>query len=159
MRVRRRVKWGECDPAGVVYAPRFCDYVVEAQDAFMGHLLGIPLQQRLAELDLGTPAKALQLVFHSSLRPEQAFDMHVFVSGIRVRSFDLLIEAQEPEGTRLFSARFSAVCVHHTVRESRPLPLLLRERLETYQARYPVGHDEFATAPSRLARTADAADD
>ncbi len=25
--VRRRVKWGECDPAGVVYTPSFSEYV------------------------------------------------------------------------------------------------------------------------------------
>lgn len=26
--VRRRVKWGECDPAGVVYTVTFSEYVI-----------------------------------------------------------------------------------------------------------------------------------
>ncbi|NDZ18011.1 thioesterase [Variovorax sp. WS11] len=147
VRMRRRVRWGECDPAGVVYTPRFCDYIVEALDAFMERLLGVPLQQRMAEIDLGTPAKAMQFVFHHSLRPDQEFDMRVFVSDIRVRSFDLAMEARDLEGLRLFDAQFSAVCVHRAVRESRPLPAVLRERLEAYRASFPFGNDELDMPP------------
>ena len=28
--VRRRVRWGECDPAGVVYTATFADYAISA---------------------------------------------------------------------------------------------------------------------------------
>ena len=165
--VRRRVKWGECDPAGVVYTPRFCDYVVEGLDLFMRHLVGVPLQERMAELDLGTPAKAMQLVFHRSLRPDQEFDLRVYVGDIRVRSFDLAMDAWEPDGARVFSALLSVVCVHHAVRESRPVPAPLRQRLEAYQARFPYISDDASddaviaqadvAMPLRQARTTDTA--
>ena len=169
VKVRRRVKWGECDPAGVVYTPRFCDYVVEGLDVFMRHLVGVPLQERMAELDLGTPAKAMQLVFHRSLRPDQEFDLRVCVGEIRVRSFDLAMDAFEPEGDRVFSAMLSVVCVHHAQRKSRPVAALLRQRLEAYRARLPYisdgASDDAAIAqadvdmPSRQARTTDTAGD
>lgn len=167
VRMRRRVKWGECDPAGVVYTPRFCDYVVEGLDVFMRHLVGEPLQEQMAELDLGTPAKAMQFVFHRSLRPDQEFDLRVYVGDIRVRSFDLTMDAREPEGARVFSALFSVVCVHHAVRESRSVPAPLRQRLEAYRARFPYSSDDAsddavigqadAAVPLRQARTTDAA--
>lgn len=136
------MKWGECDPAGVVYTPRFCDYVVEALHVFLEQLLGTPLQTRMAEIDLGTPAKAMQFVFHNSLWPDQDFDIQVFVKDIRVRSFDLAMEARDLEGGRLFFALFSVVCVHHAIRKSRAIPGLLRERLEAYQARFPFNQDD-----------------
>ena len=45
------------------------------------------------------------------------------------------------------------------VRLQRRVNQRLRVRLKAYPARFPVEHDEFATVPSRQARTADAADD
>ena len=32
--VRRRVRFGDCDPAGVVYTVQFSEYVVSAMDLF-----------------------------------------------------------------------------------------------------------------------------
>lgn len=32
--IRRRVKWGDCDPAGVVYTPMFSEYVISAAELF-----------------------------------------------------------------------------------------------------------------------------
>lgn len=135
--LRRRVKWGECDPAGVVYTPRFADYVAEALHAFLEGLLEGPLQKKLAELDLGTPAKAMQFVFHRSLWPEQEFDIEVRGGEIRTRSFDLDFHARDLEGRPVFDTRLSAVCVFHRVRESRPIPQALRERLDAYRAHFP----------------------
>ncbi len=34
VKVRRRVRWGECDPAQVVYTPRFADYLAAAYSWF-----------------------------------------------------------------------------------------------------------------------------
>lgn len=134
----RRVKWGECDPAGAVYTPRFADYIVEAFHEFLAFMLEGSLQEKLREHDLGTPAKALSLVFHKSLWPEQQLRMVVLVSGVRTRSFDIAIEALDEGGSVCFDASFSAVCVHHSERRSRAIPVALKSRLEGYALRFPV---------------------
>jgi len=131
--IRRRVNWGECDPAGVVYTPRFSDFVVEAYLSFSAHLFGSPLHERLRELDLGLPAKAMSMEFKQSLWPDQIFDIAVEVGGLRTRTFDLLFRATTPEGVRIFDAQFSPICVHHATRESRTIPADLRQRLESYR--------------------------
>ena len=38
--VRRTVRWGDCDPAGVVYTGRFTDYLLGAVGLFTDHLAG-----------------------------------------------------------------------------------------------------------------------
>ncbi len=38
--VQRRVRWGECDPAEVVYTPQFAHYVVAAVDDFFQEVVG-----------------------------------------------------------------------------------------------------------------------
>lgn len=135
----RRVRWGECDPAGVVYTPRFSDYAVEAFHAFMEELLESSgtLGQKLLELDLGTPMKALQFVYHRSLYPDQEFHISTYGADIRTRSFDLAMEARGDDGKNIFSARLSVVCVHSQRRESRSIPPGLLERLQPYRARFP----------------------
>lgn len=145
--LHRRVKWGECDPAGVVYTPRFSDYVVEAVHEFFEHLLGGPLQQELKRLDLGTPAKALQFVFKRSLWPDEEFTLTIRVGRIRTRTFDLIVSGAGPGGEEAFEAIFSAICIYHQRRESRAIPPELLERLEGYRQRFPVENSEVSKQP------------
>ena len=131
---RRRVRWGECDPAGVVYTPRFAEYVADAFHEYLEYLLGAPLQRSLEALDVSTPCKALRFVFHHALHPDDELALAVGVAAIRTRTFDLAIEGRLA-GELAFEAVFTAICVHHTVRKSREIPPRLRERLEWDRAR------------------------
>lgn len=132
--VRRRVKWGECDPAGVVYTPRFADFVAEAFHLFLVSILEGGLQQRYRELDVATPARALNLDFRRSLWPDQSFDMTIRVTDIRTRTFTLEFRAHDDQPGDIFVASLAAICVHFEKRESRPIPDELKDRLAAYKA-------------------------
>ena len=51
----RVIKWGECDPAGIVYTPRILDYAMETVEAWYRDVLGVPWVKLNAELHLGSP--------------------------------------------------------------------------------------------------------
>jgi acyl-CoA thioesterase FadM len=129
--VRRRVRWGECDPAGVVYTGRFTDYLLSAVLLFMDHLMDGPSAQYRAAQGIETPCKGMSLVFQSALWPGDVFDMRVRVGEIRDSSFDLLVAATRPDGAPVFEGRFSPICIPVTERRSIPIPADLRSRLET----------------------------
>jgi acyl-CoA thioester hydrolase len=134
LRVRRRVKWGECDPAGVVYTARFSDYVISAFELFMRHLLRGAFQEAKDEHGFGTPCKALSLEFFASLRPDDEFDMTVLVAEIRTRTFDLEIRGSDIDGKDLFRARMTPITIKRGDRSRAiELPSMLRERLESYR--------------------------
>lgn len=143
--VRRRIRWGECDPAGVVYTPRFGDYVVEAYHDFLEQLIGAPLQKALIDHDLGTPAKELRILFQHSVWPDQVIDLQVRVKDVRRRSFDIAIDAFDEEGRTVFTATLGLVCVHHDVRQSREIPPSLRELLCAHRDRFPLNSDAAAS--------------
>ncbi len=63
LQVLRRARWGECDPAGVVYTVNFCEYVASAFELFMAELLGGPLQTMKKQHGFAVPARALTLDF------------------------------------------------------------------------------------------------
>ena len=136
LRVRRRVKWGECDPAGVVYTARFSDYVISAYELLMRQLLDGPLQQIKDRFGFGTPMKALSLVFSASLRPDEEFDMTVYVAALRNRTFDIRVDACDLEGRPFFQATLTPITIPRGQRtHSIELPSMLRERLVHYQER------------------------
>ncbi|WP_087724819.1 acyl-CoA thioesterase [Pandoraea sp. PE-S2T-3] len=133
--VRRRVRWGECDPAGVVYTATFSDYVISVAELFYGSLFGGTPQAVKDRHGFGTPTRALEFDFRRSLWPDDTFDISVEVDGIRTRTFTLLMTARKADGEIAFVARLTPVCIQRGKRESIEMPAVLREALDQYQTR------------------------
>lgn len=131
--VRRRVKWGECDPAGVVYTATFADYAICAAELFYGALLGGTPQQAKSAMGFGTPSRALSFDFLRSLRPDDEFDMTVRVADVRSRTYVLDIAGATPQGEPVFNARLTPVCVARPERRSIDIPPAFRQALLDYQ--------------------------
>ena len=131
--VRKCVKWGECDPAGVVYTATFADYVVQAAELFYGELFGIPPQQAKREHRFGTPSRALSFDFRRSLHPDEAFDLAVRVAEVHSRTYALEITGTTPEGEVVFIAHLTPVCVARPERRSIEIPAPFRQALLDYQ--------------------------
>ena len=131
--VRRRVKWGECDPAGVVYTVTFAEYVISAAELFYGSLLDGTPQRVKDEYRFGTPSRALAFDFRRSLRPDEEFDMTVSVTAINSRTYTLEITARTPAGEDVFAAQLTPVCVVRGERKAIEIPVPFRGRLEQYQ--------------------------
>ncbi|WP_297835937.1 thioesterase family protein [Pseudomonas sp.] len=133
---RRRVKWGDCDPAGVVFTPVFAEYVIEIAELFYEHLLGMSPQHAKQSHGFGTPTRALAFDFRASLRPDDEFDTEVQVSEVRSRSYVLVLTARNQAGEVVFVANHTPVCVARAERKSIVIPELFREALVNYQHQY-----------------------
>ena len=128
--VRRCVRWGDCDPAGVVYTGRFTDYLLGAIGLYTAHLAG---GGRLGEAHgVGTPCKAMRFEFIGTLWPDDVIDITCTVEAIRTRSFDIRCVARRPDGTPVFDAMFSPICVRLDRREGTPIPDSLRDVLKRF---------------------------
>lgn len=131
--VRRRVKWGDCDPAGVVYTVTFSEYVISAAELFYGALFDTTPQRAKREQGFGTPTRALSFDFRRSLRPDDEFELTVHVGEIRSRSYVLDMVARTPEGELVFIAKLTPVCVARDERRSIEIPPAFRQALERYR--------------------------
>lgn len=141
--LRRVVRWGECDPAGIVYTPRFLDYVVSAHEAFISLMLGGPIHRLKDELSVDFPVRGVEIDFRARLPLDTQFDMVVKVGEIRSRTFDLYIHAYKVEaggkrrGELAFVARITPVTIDHASRSAVALPEKLKTRVEAYAAAHP----------------------
>ena len=132
--IRRRVKFGECDPAGVVYTVAFSEYVISASDIFYGSLFGVKPQLAKEEIGFRTPTRALELDFRSALRPDDEFDMTVSVASIRTRSYVLHVDARTPDGHDVFRGVLTPICIAREERRSIDVPAPFKAALEAYRA-------------------------
>jgi acyl-CoA thioesterase FadM len=133
--VRRRVQWGDCDPAKVVYTPRFAEFAASGFFWFKRTVLG-EVQADLDAARVGTPMKALALEFYKTLRVDEYFDMTLYVTAVRNRTFDLLLDARDREGVPRFRATLSPILVDRATFTSIAIPDPLRGVLERYRERH-----------------------
>lgn len=133
-KVRRRVKWGECDPAGVVYTPSFSEYAISTAELFYEYLFDGRPQQTKDELGFGTPTRALDFDFRRSLWPDELFDIEVSVESISTRTYTLAMTARMSEGGETaFIARLTPICIRRGTRDAIALPAALRLALQEYR--------------------------
>lgn len=141
--IRRVVRWGDCDAAGVVYTPRFLDYVVSAHEAFVSLLLGGPIHTMKGPLGVDFPVRGVEIDFRSRLPLDSQFDMEVRIGEVRTHTFDLHVVARfvlsegKRQGPETFRARISPVTIDRVTKKAVPLPDEFRRRVQIYAAAHP----------------------
>jgi acyl-CoA thioesterase FadM len=105
--VRRCVKFGGCDPAGVIYTVAFCEYVISAAGLFYGSPVANAPRPLFNELGLSTPTRGLEFDFRRPLWPDDEFDITISVSDIGTSTYVLDIDARTPERAEVFRAKLT----------------------------------------------------
>lgn len=73
----RTVTFGECDPAGVVYFPRYFDWFHQAMEAWFGEALGLPYAQVLERH--GFPSAHAEADYKRPCRPGERLTVELRV--------------------------------------------------------------------------------
>ncbi|HSV68685.1 MAG TPA: acyl-CoA thioesterase [Methylibium sp.] len=126
--VRRTARWVDCDPAGVVYAGRYPEYLLGAVGHFLRALRGVPVVLA-PEVDL--ICKHMELTFQDSLRPDDVVDIRLGIGDVRDHSFDIVADARRLDGRPAFGGMFTPICVPQgQLGEKALIPPTLRQALE-----------------------------
>jgi 4-hydroxybenzoyl-CoA thioesterase len=134
--VRVQVSWGDCDPAGIVFYPRFYAWMDRASHV-LARLMGVARQAMLPPSPdlLGFPIVAAQAQFLAPARMDDTLEVRARVCRIGRTSFSLNHEIVrlEPGGacTPIARGREDRVFVANTVDglKSRELTPHMREVL------------------------------
>ena len=108
--VERRVRFDDCDPAGIVFYPRyFCMINAVIEDWWLH--MGLPWQDLIAKRRVVTPVSHLDTVF---LRPSMLGEVLRFqldVEALGRSSFRLRHSVMGPDGLERLQLRQRMVCV------------------------------------------------
>jgi len=127
--VRRVVRWADCDPAGVVFTGRFTEYLLGAVALYTDFLAEGAASLGAAH-GVDTPCRGMSLSFEGTLWPRDEIDILCEIGAIRQRSYDVHCTATRPDGTPVFTARFSPICVRRDARVGTDIPASLRAVLQ-----------------------------
>lgn len=127
--IRRRIRFGDCDPAGVIYTPRLSYLIVEAVLDFIATRLGGPAERRIMEMGILPPARSLSIEFLLPLRWDDEIDISVEVAEMRSSAIVFSITGCNGDRATAFSAVLTQVCVSSDTRKPTPIPDALRNAL------------------------------
>ncbi|PJH87667.1 MULTISPECIES: acyl-CoA thioesterase [Pseudomonas] len=127
--VSRTVLFGDCDPAGVVYTPRFSYFSVEAIHVALDEWLGTPGLRTLMGFEILPPVRAMSMEFLMPLTWDDELSIKVSVAKLGVHSFTFLVEGFIVNGPLSFVANVTHVCVSPETKEVVAVPAQLRALL------------------------------
>ncbi len=132
--MRQRLRFQDCDPAGIAYYPRYlalCDAVIEE---WTEQEVGVSRRRLHFEFDMGLPTVSLTADFSAMSRLGDWLDFALRVEALGRASIDLAIEAT-CAGERRFGVRYKQVLVDMGARKPVPWPDEWRARIETFRER------------------------
>jgi YbgC/YbaW family acyl-CoA thioester hydrolase len=131
--VRRAARWGECDPAGIVYTPRFLDWVIEAVEAFFATVLQVSWLDLRRSHGLASPMARVSLDFKRPVAAGDEIDIELEVARVGRTSLTFAITGRR-RSEPCFTAEVTTVFVDKAADAPTPIPDLLRERAARFRA-------------------------
>lgn len=95
---RRRVRWGDCDPEGMIYTPRVYDYLLEALEAWYLDVLGLDFADLKYDRHMAMPTVRMECNFLKALKPGMEPNLHVFVERLGNASLSFIVDAVDDDG-------------------------------------------------------------
>lgn len=122
---RVTVRFGDCDPAGIVYFPVIFDWMHQAMEDWFDRGLGVPYATVIGERRIGFPAVHSEADFHAPCRLGETLEIALSVGRIGRTSLQLDYAVAD----RATARTVVAVVDLDTLRPI-PLPEDLRTRMQ-----------------------------
>jgi len=124
------VRFGECDPAGIVYMPRILHYFHVAMEELFAAAVGQPYAKLVAAEGLGFPSVHVEADFRRPLAHGDQLEIGARIERVGESScaFAFAIRGEGESEVRA-TGRVVTVCIELASGAKRPLPERLRERL------------------------------
>ena len=129
-RMMRTARWSECDPAGIVHASRYGDFISSACDLYLDTVWGGSARATKRASGVRTPLRSLTIDYERSLRPEGRFFMEAALEGATERGLTVTVRGSDAEGALLFEGTVTFACVDLDNGRSTPWPDTLRQALD-----------------------------
>ncbi len=131
--VMRRVKWGECDPAGIIYTPRVLDYAMEVVEAWFQETVGVTWLTLNREMGMGAPTVRAELDFLRAPRPDQDLVLNLRVENLGRSSIRLLVTGVDQTGREMFRVKLVSCIVSRPAFKPIAIPDEFRASIQAYQ--------------------------
>jgi len=132
-RATRIVRFGHCDPAGIIFYPRYFDLIHEVKEDWFRMALDWSFAKSIAEMKKGFPIVRLASEFHSPSRLGD--ELTIVLTVPQLGRSSIAVDYALTCGDQLRAEmRTVVVQVDLTDGRSRPIAGELRERIERFRS-------------------------
>lgn len=132
--VTRTVRWGDCDPAGIIYTPRVLDYAMEILESWYREVVGVPWLTLNREMSMGAPTVRVELDFLGAPVPDQDLVLDLVVEDLGRSSITFLVTGRDRAGKALFRAKLISCFVSRPAFKPIAIPQEFRDRIQAYRS-------------------------
>lgn len=126
------VRFRHCDPAGIVFYPRYFEMINDFVEEWFDKGLGLPFHALHVDQHIGTPLASVQCDFRAPSRWNERLRQVLTVRRIGGASLLAEVRFEGPDGGVRLVAQLTIVTVDLRTKRSTPLPAALRARLPGY---------------------------
>lgn len=126
---KRKILFGDCDPAGFIYTPRVSYFVVESVHEFLADVLDGPAVRRILDMGILPPVRKLTIDFLRPLVWDDVIEIEVNVIKLTQHSFEFTILGRTSDDELAFQSNLTQVCVSPETKRPVELPEELRNAL------------------------------
>jgi 4-hydroxybenzoyl-CoA thioesterase len=127
----RTIRFGQCDPAGIVFYPRYFEMFNELVEDWVTHALGISYADLLGNRKVGMGPVALNVEFDMPSRMGDEVQMGVSVEKLGNASLRLSLGCRCGDEQRARMTQ-TIVCTDTVAARAQAFPADLREAIERY---------------------------
>ena len=131
--VQYPIRFSHCDPAGIVYFPRFFDLLHHAMEDWFTHGLGERFSELVMDKGMGTPTVSTQCDFISPARFGDVLAIELSILRLGTASVELLFQASVQDRA-CFRCRHTICLFDRATLKAVPIPEDLRSRMQAYVA-------------------------
>lgn len=130
-RCQKLIRFAHCDPAGIVFYPRYIELCVEAVEDWFTHGIGVDFRTLHEDYRLGIPAVNLDVNFISPSRHGDLLDFLLTVAHIGNSSMtlDVIVECN---GQRRFREKIKVVLVSLDTMKSVKIEDFWRNKFQAF---------------------------
>ena len=126
---RHQIRWGECDPAGIVYSPNILGYALQAVEVWYESTVGESWTSVMDARGLLTPWVHVDLDFRQPMRPGDRITVDLRLVELGNASLEFRATGLDGEGRELFQARLVSCFVDKATGRPTRIPDDLRGRM------------------------------
>ncbi len=127
------VKWGDCDPAGIIYTPRVLDFAMETLEAWYRDVLDISWLKLNQELHMGAPTVRAEIDFLAAPAPDQEVVTTLRVKKLGRSSVTYELTGCGDDGMAYYRATLVACFIARPAFKAATIPEPIRGRILDYQ--------------------------
>jgi 4-hydroxybenzoyl-CoA thioesterase len=130
--IRRQVEFNHCDPAGIVFYPRYFEMISALVERFFADGVGVSWRQMGAQDDgAGTPLGAINIRFLAPSRLEDWLDLSLSVKRLGRSSAHFSLSCHCADETR-FTGEATVVYAQPSRGQSAPWPEAIRQGMAPF---------------------------